>query len=142
LDPPRSALADLPRRMHEPDICIEAERTLSAAYVRVLLGYLRSVDVDPIALFGAEAMTRMEAPDPLARLPVSDWARWLDLAEQHCGQPDLVPALSRPFQPWHAGLVGFTLMTSQSVLEMARSLSRFHHLINDVYMASRGVEGA
>jgi AraC-like DNA-binding protein len=50
-----------------------------------------------------------------------------------------VPELAEQFKPWHAGLLGFTLMTSNSVNQLAGLLRRFHHLLNDVFAVEIGL---
>jgi AraC-like DNA-binding protein len=64
----------------------------------------------------------------------------MDLAERQLGSRDLVPELAEQFKPWHAGLLGFTLMTCNSVGKLAGLLRRFHHLLNDVFVVECGVD--
>ena len=119
----------------------EGARTVSVDYVRLLLSYLRDAGVDPVSLYRAHDLTRFDTHDPLARCTVREWHALLGVAQAKLGQPDLVPALAQHFQPWHVGLVGFTLMTSRSVFELGRSLQRFHHLLNDAYEVETALEG-
>lgn len=116
-------------------------RTISAAYVRVLLSYLRSRGHDPVGLFDAATLERFEGAHVVARLGLSEWLSLLDRAERGIGEADLVPALAQHFQPWHAGLIGFTVMTSQTVGQMGSALAHFYHLLNNVYLVERGREG-
>lgn len=114
--------------------------TLSAAYARVLLSYLRSRGHDPVGLFGAGTVDRFEGAHATARLGLREWHRLLDGAQQCTGEADLVPALAQHFQPWHAGVIGLTVMTSQTVAQMGAALARFYHLLNNVYQIERGRE--
>lgn len=116
-------------------------RTISLSYARVLLSYLREAGIDPQRLYGQEVLDRMQQHDPATRCTLAEWQAWMQRAEEALQQGDLVPALAEHFKPWHAGLLGFMLMTSGSVQEVGRMLVRFHHLLNDVYAVARDVEG-
>ena len=114
--------------------------TLSAAYARVLLSYMRSRGHDPVGLFGAATVERFEGTHAVARLGLREWHGLLDRAQQCAGEADLVPALAQHFQPWHAGVIGLTVMTSQTVAQMGAALARFYYLLNNVYQIERGRE--
>ncbi len=135
-----SSVAPGKRTANEPIEAAHQAGTLSAAYVRVLLSYLRSRGHDPISVLNASVLDRFEGSDAVSRLGVREWHDLLDRAERYCGEADLVPALAQHFQPWHAGLIGFTVMTSQTVAQMGSTLARFYHLLNNVYQIERGRE--
>jgi len=114
------------------------ERSMSTAYVRVLLSYLRSRGHDPMALYGGATVDRFEGVHAVARIGLREWHALLDQAQQCCGEDDLVPMLALHFQPWHAGVIGLTVMTSQTVAQMGATLSRFYDLLNNVHQIERG----
>ena len=115
-------------------------RTVCMDYVRLLLSFLRDKGVDPGTLYRAQDLARFDSQNPLARCTVREWRELMSVAQTRLGQTDLVPALAKHFQPWHVGVVGFTLMTSSSVLELGRSLERFHHLLNDAHEVETALE--
>lgn len=121
---------------------LHAPRTLHVTYARMLLGQLQQARPDLLKNLTPDCLRHLDESDPLARCTLTEWHALLDQVERLLGMPDLVPQLAEQFKPWHAGLLGFTLMTSGTVVEMAVLLQRFHHLLNDVYRVERGLEGA
>ena len=121
---------------------VYAPRTLNAAYARLLVSHVLQVRPELMSVFNAAQLAFLDQHDPLARCTLDEWHQLLDLAEHHLGARDLVPALAEQFKPWHAGLLGFTLMTSNSVNQLAGLLRRFHHLLNDVFLVEIGVVDA
>jgi AraC-like DNA-binding protein len=117
-------------------------RTLNVAYARLLVGHLLQCQPDLTHTLDAAQLRYLDAHDPLARCTLHEWHALMDLAERHLGGRDLLPELAEQFKPWHAGLLGFTVMTSGTVAEVGALLGRFHHLLNDVFHLARGVEGA
>ncbi len=116
-----------------------APRMLSAVYARLLVGHLAQACPQALQDLDARQLGWLSAHDALARCTLDEWHQLMDLAERRLGVPDLVPALSAQFQPWHAGLLGFTLMTSHSVNKVAGLLRRLHHLLNDVFVVECGL---
>lgn len=116
-------------------------RTVGVAYVRLMLSYLRSIGVDPGLVYDADALARIEVADPLSRYTLQEWREALNRAQRCAGRSDLIPAMSQHFQPWHAGVVGLTVMTSRSIYHLGCALARFHPLLNDVHRVELGVEG-
>jgi AraC-like DNA-binding protein len=123
-----------PTQLHAP-----APRTLNAAYARLLVGHVLQQRPEAKHVFTAEQLAFQDQHDPMARCTLGQWHELMDLAEQQLGQRDLVPELAEQFKPWHAGLLGFTLMTSNSVNQLAGLLRRFHHLLNDVFVVEIGL---
>lgn len=129
----------MPPRSSSPG---QAPRTLHVSYVRMLLSQLQQARPDLLASLDADVLQHLEeGSDPLARSTLTQWHTLLDQIEHLLDVPDLVPQMAEQFKPWHAGLLGFTLMTSGTVVEMATLLKRFHHLLNDVHRVERGLEG-
>lgn len=120
----------------------QVPRTLHVSYARMLLSQLQQARPDLMAKLDADSLQHLDESDPLARCTLTQWHALLDQVEHMLGMPDLVPQMAEQFKPWHAGLLGFTLMTSGTVVEMATLLKRFHHLLNDVHRVERGLEGA
>lgn len=114
-------------------------RTLNVAYARVLVSHLLHVRPDLTQVLDPMQLRFLDHPDALARCSLQEWHALMDMAEHHLGVRDLVPDLADQFKPWHAGLLGFTLMTSATVTELAGLLRRFHHLLEDVFLVERGV---
>jgi AraC-like DNA-binding protein len=120
---------------------IHAPRTLNVTYARVLVGHLQQTRPELLHLLDARQLGHLDQLDPLARCSLQEWHQLMDVVEQLLGSGDLVPALAAQFKPWHAGLLGFTLMTCGTVGELAVLLKRFHHLLNDVFAIEHGLEG-
>ncbi|MBC7698852.1 AraC family transcriptional regulator [Aquabacterium sp.] len=119
-----------------------APRTLNVTYARVLVGHVQQVRPELLHLLKAQQLACLAQNDPNDRCTLRDWHALIDAAEALLGTPDLVPELSEQFKPWHAGLMGFTLMTSSTVNELGGLLKRFHHLLNDVFVVDHGVREA
>lgn len=118
-----------------------SHRTVSVAYVRVLLSYLRSIGVPTAQLYDEQALARFDQADTLSRYDLVEWRAALHRAQACTGEADLIPALARHFQPWHAGVIGLTIMTSRTILHLGQELARFHHLLNDAFRVEIGIEG-
>jgi AraC-like DNA-binding protein len=112
---------------------------MNAAYARVLVNHMVQRKPSLLHTLRPEALAYLDEQDPVARCTLQVWSELLDMAERELGARDLIPELAEQFKPWHAGLLGFTLMTSNSVLDLADLLRRFHHLLNDVFLVERGV---
>ncbi|MBI5925971.1 MAG: AraC family transcriptional regulator ligand-binding domain-containing protein [Aquabacterium sp.] len=121
---------------------LHAPRTLHVTYARMLLSQLQQARPDLLMNLNPDCLRLLDEVDPLARCTLAEWHALMDQVEHLLEMPDLVPQLAEQFKPWHAGLLGFTLMTSGTVVEMAALLQRFHHLLNDVYRVDRGLDGA
>jgi len=118
-----------------------APRTLNVAYARVLLGHLLQARPDLLQVLDAAQQRYLDQQDPLARCTLQEWHAMLDMAERHLGGRDMIPDMAEQFKPWHAGLLGFTLMTSATVADLGGLLRRFHHLLDDVFLVERGAQG-
>jgi AraC-like DNA-binding protein len=119
----------------------EAVRTLHPGYARVLMSFVQERDPSALRAFAPEDLVYLDPSDAVPRCSLAQWHQMLDTAERMLGVTDLVPDLAVRIQPWHVGLVGFTLMTSRNLEEVGRLLRRYHHLLNDVYVVDRKLEG-
>jgi AraC-like DNA-binding protein len=75
----------------------------------------------------------------MTQLPLAEWESLLNAAEAHLGEHDLALRVGEHIKPWHTGLMGFILMTSRNVQQVGGDLSRFQHLLNDVYRVQLGM---
>jgi AraC-like DNA-binding protein len=119
----------------------EAGRSLYPGYARVLMSFVQERDPSALKLFGPEDLIYLDASETQPRCPLPQWHRMMDTAERALGLADLVPDLAVRLQPWHVGLMGFTIMTSRNLEEVGRLLRRYHHLLNDVFVVDRKLEG-
>jgi len=119
----------------------EAGRSLHPGYARVLMTLVQERDPSALKLFEPQDLVYLDPGEAVARCPLARWHRMMDIAEQALGVSDLVPDLALRIQPWHVGLMGFTLMTSRNLEEVGRLLRRYHHLLNDVFVVDRKLEG-
>lgn len=120
---------------------IHAPRTLNVTFARMLISQLQQGGPALLQALSADQLKLSQDADPLARCTLNEWHALMDRCEHLLGCADLVPSMAEQFKPWHAGLLGFTLMTSGTVVELAGLLRRFHHLLNDVFVVERGLEG-
>jgi AraC-like DNA-binding protein len=135
----RNQLPDVGASTHNMGIDVCYHRTVGVAYVRVMLSYLRSLGIDPARVYDADALARIECADPMSRYALSEWREVMSKAQACTGQRDLIPGMSQHFQPWHAGVIGLTVMTSRSIYHLGCALARFHHLLNDVHRVELGI---
>jgi AraC-like DNA-binding protein len=117
-------------------------RTLHAGYARTLIGVVLAQRPEWIASLSPRELSFLDDTAPLARCTLAEWHALLDAGERLLGGQDLVPALSEQFKPWHAGTLGFALMTSGDVQALGGLLRRFQHLLNDVFKVELGVTGS
>jgi AraC-like DNA-binding protein len=121
---------------------VDADRSLHPGYARVLMSLVQARDASALKAFSLEDLVYLDPSDAVARCPLAQWHHMMDTAERVLGSSDLVPDLAVRVQPWHVGLVGFTLMTSRNLEEVGRLLRRFHHLLNDVFVVERKLDGS
>lgn len=114
-------------------------RTLNAAYARIVLQHVQEVNPHVMEVFGPDLLKYLDQSDAMARCPLDDWHRLMDMAEHVLQVDDLLPVLSEAFKPWHAGLVGLTLMTCSNIGEVGGLLRRLYTLLNDVFLLERGL---
>jgi AraC-like DNA-binding protein len=114
-------------------------RTLNAAYARIVLQHVQQVRPQAMAAFTAEQLAYMDQVDTLDRCPLTEWHQLMNTAETTLQRDDLLPVLSEAFKPWHAGLVGLTLMTCGTIGEVGGLLRRLYTLLNDVFLLERGL---
>jgi AraC-like DNA-binding protein len=126
-------------KLEEPGV--DAGRSLHPGYARVLMSLVQERDPSALKAFAPVDLVYLNPPDAVARCSLAQWHQMLDTAEHALGAPDLVPDLAVRIQPWHVGLVGFTLMTCRNLEEVGRLLRRFHHLLNDVFVVACRLEG-
>lgn len=126
--------------MHPPrQISAIGSRTLNAVYARLLVSYLLAMRPQAARELTSSQLAFLEEQQAVTRCPLWEWHAMMDVAERHLGAADLVPRLADQFKPWHAGLLGFTLMTSPTVNKLAGLLRRYHSLLNDVFVVEPGV---
>ncbi len=127
--------------MHQPrPNIVDTPRTLSTAYARVVINHIQQTRPDLLSSLLPTQLAHQDENDPLARCSLQEWHALMDIAESALGTRDLVPDLAGMFKPWHAGLLGFTLMTSGTVGTLASLLRQFHQLLNDVFDIEHGVD--
>lgn len=105
---------------------------LHSGYCRLLLSHLRAQHADPATLYPADRLAAVEQ-ESASRVPLSMWLDWLHCAERHLGERDLALRLTEGSRPWHAGVLGFAMMTSPSIQDVGHLLARFQRLLTNVY---------
>src|SRR6218665_2813594 len=115
-----------------------APRTLNAAYARAVVEHIQREQPGLIDELDERQRSFLDLKNPLDRCTLEEWHTLLKTAEQLLNTSDLVPQLADNFKPWHAGLLGWTLMTCETIGRLATLLRRFHHLLNDVFTVEHG----
>ena len=114
-------------------------RTLNAAYARLLVSYLLQERPQAARVLTPPQLALLDERQPASRCTLAQWHALMDVTERQLGLVDIVPRLAEQFKPWHAGLIGFTLMTSPTVGKLASLLRRYHSLLNDVFVVEPGL---
>lgn len=118
---------------------VTTPRSLNTTYARVVVGHLQQMQPALVHALPEHHRALLEPGEPTDRCTLQQWHALMDTVEHLLDTPDLVPVLAEQFKPWHAGLLGFTLMTCSTIGEMVALLKRFHHLLNDVFVIEHGV---
>lgn len=113
-------------KLHTPT----KEGSVSAFYVCALLDYLQGIDLNPTALF--EPSLIAELNESGIRIPISRWQMMFERAVSYTGDIDLPLKVAEQLQPKHLGMLGFAIMSSRTLSDVAAILLRFEQVIDDV----------
>lgn len=113
-------------KLHTPT----KEGSVSAFYVRALLDYLQGIGLNPTSLF--EPTLIDELNESGSRIPISRWQLMFERAISFTGDLDLPLKVAEQLQPKHLGMLGFAIMSSRTLSDVATILLRFEQVIDDV----------
>lgn len=104
--------------------------TVSTFYARVLLDYLKCINLNPDILFEPALIAQLN--DSGSRIPITLWRMMFELAIAETGDLDLPLKVAEQLEPKHLGMLGFAIMSSQTLQDVVAILLRFEQLIDDV----------
>ena len=106
---------------------------LHMGYVRLLLAYLKDIEVDTVALYGQNELAALARLDPNARFPMAQWQAMMDIADAHF--PDRVTAfrLAEFMHPMDTGAIGFIAMACANLREATDAMAQFFPLLSNTY---------
>ncbi len=104
--------------------------SVSTFYARALLDYLKRINLNPEELF--ESALINELNDSGSRIPITLWRMMFERAIAETGDVDLPLKVASQLEPKHLGMLGFAIMSSQTLQDVVAILLRFEQLIDDV----------
>lgn len=108
--------------------------SLSPAYARHLMAYLRSQGIDPARLYGDDAVARYASAELTQRHPVQEWDDMVAMAEMYTSDGALLLKLAEHLKPWDVGALGFLTMTCSNLRQAFDALAMFFNVLNDAYL--------
>ena len=128
-----------------PDSPVQAQSiatgSVRMSYVQTLFDHLNAIDVDPAAVIGQERYGRLCAMDPGARLSIDEWQHVLARAVEHLGDETLPLKLGSSVTVRHLGLLGYLIMSCDTLADVVTILERYERLIDDLNDANAVVIG-
>jgi len=109
--------------------------TASACYAHAVLDYFDAIGVPPGAAFGHAQVTQWREMPGRHRLAIGPWQAMLQQAVRHLGDPAFPLKLATTIKPRHLGLLGFLLMSCDTLGAAALTLQRYEHLLDSVNRA-------
>ena len=110
-------------------IASASESAVSADYASSLFEYLRAQGLP-------------EGVESAAAIPVDRWLGLLEQAIHATGDPGLPLKLGESFRVKHLGLVGYVMMTCNTLREVVAQSSRYNHLVGGIGGAQLVERGA
>lgn len=104
--------------------------SVSTFYARALLDYLKRINLNPDVLFDSSLITELN--DSGSRIPIALWRMMFERAIMETGDIDLPLKVAEQLEPKHLGMLGFAVMSSQTLQDVVAILLRFEQLIDDV----------
>jgi AraC-like DNA-binding protein len=120
----------------------QGDGSANVGYARVVLDYLHEHQVDPAQVFGERWLREVLGAEPGAasggassdapsqHLPIDQWQWMLERAAAHLGDPALSLRLAAFIRPRHLGLLGFLLMSCDTLGAAAATLQRYELLLD------------
>lgn len=104
--------------------------TVSALYARALLDYVRSIGLDPYALFEPQLVDHLNNSEN--RISIANWRMMLEDAIAKTGDVDLPLKAAELFEPKHFGMYGFAMLSSPTLKDVIAILVQFEPIIADI----------
>ena len=101
---------------------------VSPGYGLAVLESLEARGIDPVPVFGADWVARVRQPGGQIRLTLQEWLTLLNRATSASGDVAFVVTLAGHIRGRHLGMLGFLLMSCESLAEAALILQRYERL--------------
>lgn len=109
--------------------------TVSMAYARSLMDYVRSLSIDPAQVFTAQEVAAIEDADADSKDSLHHWLGLLAQAVRSTADPDMPLKIGASFKIRHLGLAGYVLMSCRTLDEVGQQARRYMSLLGDVGVA-------
>jgi AraC-like DNA-binding protein len=114
---------------------------VTRGYALAVFDYLEKAGHDPVNVFDP-ARVHAIRQDPLGeRLSIAQWEHMLLRASRHLNDPAFVLKLAPTIKPRHLGMLGFLLMSCETLGAAALTLQRYEQLLDGINEAEFHVEG-
>lgn len=100
-------------------------------YARALVEYLRSLGLDPASLYSTDRVASIESSNAHVAQPFEEWLAMIGHAIAVTGDPALALKVGDSLKPQHLGVLGFVVMSCDSVEEAELQLQRYGRLIGE-----------
>lgn len=128
----RSPSAPVPGRSAE---------AVTRGYALAVFEYLEKAGHDPVNVFDPASVAAIRQ-DPLGeRLSIAQWEYMLLRASKHLNDPAFVLKLAPTIKPRHLGMLGFLLMSCETLGAAALTLQRYEQLLDGINEAEFHVDG-
>lgn len=111
------------------------------SYALAVLDYFEQIGDDPEGVFGAERVRSIRQDTGSQRLSVTQWQSVLQQACRHLKDPAFPLKLAATIKLRHLGMLGFLLMSCDTLGAAALTLQRYEQLLDSVNVAEFHVDG-
>ena len=105
--------------------------TYSTSFCRILTDYLAAHGLPVEPVIAAMGVDRAALEDRDGRIPRRPFLHAFEVAVEVTGDPDLGLRVGESIRPVHLGVLGYLLMSSESMKQAAQLDARWHSLIAD-----------
>jgi AraC-like DNA-binding protein len=110
------------------------------SYAQAVLDYFEQRGEDPVNVFGDGLVKHIRLGAAAERLSISQWQDMLQDAARHLSDPAFPLRLAATIKPRHLGMLGFLLMSCDTLGAAAITLQRYEQLLDSVNAADFNVE--
>ncbi|MGH8461113.1 MAG: AraC family transcriptional regulator [Stenotrophobium sp.] len=105
---------------------------VTGRYAALLLDYLRTQGIDPVALYSAQRIAKITAANGSTQVPAAEYLAMLETAVAATADPDLGLKVGISIQPRHLGVVGYILMCCADMAEALAQYDRYVRLVHGI----------
>jgi len=113
----------------------------SPSYALAVLDYFEQRGEDPTRVFGDKLVDQIRFHADAQRLSTAQWQDMLQRAARHLNDPAFALKLAATIKPRHLGMLGFLLMSCDTLGAAAATLQRYEPLLDSVNAADFDVDG-